>query len=70
METATKSKRRELFEKAGGFTPTTCTREEKEANRPDYLRFQQPHLYQTEEELKYFKSDENRELFREMYFNK
>lgn len=70
MEAKTKSRRRQEFEKVGGFKPTTRTREEKEANRPDYLRFQQPHLYQTEEELKYFKSDENRELFREMYFNK
>ena len=51
-----------------GFNFVTLTREEVEEARPDYHRFAQPEGYQTEEELKYFKSDENRELFRTTLF--
>ena len=53
-----------------GFHFVTHTREESEANRSDYDRFKAPHRYMTEEELKYFKSDDQRELFKKMYWNK
>lgn len=65
----TMSKRKQELRK-NGFNFVTHTREESEANRPDYRRFEAPHRYMTEEELKYFKSDEQRELFKQMYWNK
>ena len=63
------SKRKQELKKTG-FNFVVHTREESEANRPDYTRFFAPERYMTEEELKYFKSDEQRELFKEMYWNK
>ena len=45
-------------------------RDDYEANLPDYIRFQKPEDYQTVEELKYFKSEENRERFVELHWHK
>ena len=59
METTnqnTGSKRRQYLN-SFGFNFVQHTRDESEANRPDYTRFNAPERYMTEEELKYFKSD-------------
>lgn len=63
------SKRKQELRK-NGFRLQVVSREECEAERPDYTRFLTPNLYMTEEELKYFKSDEQRELFKKKYWNK
>ena len=63
------SKRKQEIRKTG-FNFVKHTREESEANCPDYTRFFTPNLYMTEDELKYFKSDEQRELFKEKFWNK
>ena len=44
-----------------------CTRAEIEAVRTDEDRFKVPDQYKTEEDLKWFHSEENRQLFRERY---
>jgi len=63
------SKRKQQLLKTG-FNWVTHTREESEYRMPDYCRFRTPSRYMTEEELKYFRSDENRELFKKMYWPK
>ena len=65
--TETTSKRKQELDEYG-FHWVEHTREEFEANRPDYCRFKCPERYMTEEELKYFKSDEQRKLFKKMYW--
>ena len=55
---------------ANGFNWVEHTREEAEANCPDPYRFLTPEMYMTEDELKYFKSDKQRELFVEKFWNK
>jgi hypothetical protein len=52
-----------------GFHWVEKTREESELNRPDFLRFERPYRYQTEEELNYFHSEQNKELFKKMYLS-
>ena len=63
------SKRKQQLHETG-FNWVEHTREQTEANRPDYVRFQCPKDYMTEDELKYFKSDVNRESFKKMYWTK
>jgi hypothetical protein len=46
------------------------TRAEREAELPDYLRFEHPELYMTVDDLKYFRSDKQRELFKERFYDK
>ena len=65
----TMSKRKQEVRRLG-FNFVEHTREQSESNRADYNRFSAPHRYMTEEELKYFKSNENRELFKKMYWKK
>jgi hypothetical protein len=66
---ATPSKRKQELQKTG-FNWVEHTREETEHRLPDYCRFRCPKRYMTEEELKYFRSDEQRELFKKMYWPK
>ena len=65
----TMSKRKQELRKHG-FNWEKVSREECERDLPDPYRFRFPERYMTEEELKYFKSDEQRELFKEMFWNK
>ena len=72
------SKRKQELKKTG-FNFVVHTREESEANRPDYTRFFAPERYMTEEELRHFKAlskefdildDQNihQKLSKEIYF--
>lgn len=65
----TMSRRKQELQ-ANGFHWTEVTREECEHRLPDYCRFRCPAAYMTEAELKYFRSDANRELFKKMYWPK
>ena len=46
---------------------TACSREEWEKNLTDAMRFMKPADYTTDESLKYFRTEENRNLFVEWF---
>jgi hypothetical protein len=51
-----------------GLNLVTLTRDEIEADLPDYVRFRKPQDYLTEDSLKFFKSDDNRKKFVEKFW--
>jgi len=53
-----------------GFHWTTLTRDEIEDRLPDYCRFRNPEKYLTEEDQKYFRSEENLKLFKKLHIKK
>lgn len=65
----TTSKRKQLLTKTGDNS-VEYTRDEVERDTPDPYRFRHPQSYMTEEELKYFKSPKQRELFKEKFWVK
>ncbi len=50
------------------FNMRIVTRQEIEANRTDYNRFELPEDYTTEEHLMYFKEEFNRRMFVDYYW--
>jgi hypothetical protein len=51
-----------------GLNMVPLTREQQEADRIDADRFNHPQDYMSEEELKYFRSEENRKKFVAMFW--